>query len=123
MLVHGETISEPVCPGTNMAAIEAGVDILAHPGLISAAEVKLAAKKSIFLEITSRRGSCLTNGLVTSLARKFGASLVVNSDTHAPNDLLTTEKYHQVALGAGLSETEIKTIRKNSQALVKKVLK
>jgi len=35
VLVHGETLTEPVIPGTNRAAIEAGVDILAHPGLIS----------------------------------------------------------------------------------------
>ena len=35
VLVHGETIVEPVPPGTNHQAIEAGVDILAHPGLIS----------------------------------------------------------------------------------------
>ena len=33
--VHGETISEPVEPGTNMAAVSSNnVDILAHPGLI-----------------------------------------------------------------------------------------
>ena len=35
VIVHGETIVEPVVEGTNSAAIEAGVDILAHPGLIS----------------------------------------------------------------------------------------
>ena len=34
VVCHGETIVEPVIPGTNRAAIEAGVDILAHPGLI-----------------------------------------------------------------------------------------
>ena len=33
--VHGETIVEPVIEGTNRASIEAGVDILAHPGLIT----------------------------------------------------------------------------------------
>ena len=46
VVVHGETIVEPVSEGTNLAAIEAGVDILSHPGLISAEEVELAAKPS-----------------------------------------------------------------------------
>ncbi|MFW6448901.1 MAG: histidinol phosphate phosphatase domain-containing protein, partial [Halobacteriota archaeon] len=33
VLVHGETIAEPVVEGTNRAAIEAeAVDLLAHPG-------------------------------------------------------------------------------------------
>jgi histidinol phosphatase-like PHP family hydrolase len=39
VLVHGETISEPVRPGTNRAAVECpAVDILAHPGLITLEE-------------------------------------------------------------------------------------
>jgi histidinol phosphatase-like PHP family hydrolase len=38
VVVHGETVVEPVAPGTNRAAIEAGVDILAHPGLIAREE-------------------------------------------------------------------------------------
>ncbi len=39
VVVHGETIAEPVEEGTNRAAIEAGVDILAHPGLITEEDV------------------------------------------------------------------------------------
>ena len=45
IVVHGETVTEPVPPGTNLAAIQAGVDILAHPGLISEEEVRQAAAK------------------------------------------------------------------------------
>ena len=45
VLVHGETIVEPVREGTNRAAVEACVDILAHPGLIDEGTVELAAKK------------------------------------------------------------------------------
>ncbi|MDP2992501.1 MAG: histidinol phosphate phosphatase domain-containing protein, partial [Deltaproteobacteria bacterium] len=64
VVVHGETLVEPVAPGTNRAALESPIDILAHPGLISEEEVMLAARKGIFLEITCRRGHCLTNGHV-----------------------------------------------------------
>ena len=35
IVVHGETIVEPVRKGTNRAAIQAGADIIAHPGLLS----------------------------------------------------------------------------------------
>ncbi|MDR2861125.1 MAG: histidinol phosphate phosphatase domain-containing protein, partial [Syntrophobacterales bacterium] len=31
IVVHGETIVEPVAEGTNRAAVMAGIDILAHP--------------------------------------------------------------------------------------------
>ncbi|MBW2673453.1 MAG: histidinol phosphate phosphatase domain-containing protein, partial [Deltaproteobacteria bacterium] len=51
IIVHGETIVEPVMPGTNRAALEAPIDILAHPGLLTEEEAKLAAGSSIFLEI------------------------------------------------------------------------
>ena len=47
VIVHGETISEDVKAGTNRAAIEAGADILAHPGLITDEEVQLAADKGV----------------------------------------------------------------------------
>ncbi|MFH2145937.1 MAG: histidinol phosphate phosphatase domain-containing protein, partial [Candidatus Omnitrophota bacterium] len=56
---HGETIVEPVRKGTNRAAIEAGVNILAHPGLITLEDAKLAAEKGVFLEISGRKGHCL----------------------------------------------------------------
>ena len=48
---HGETLVEPVIPGTNHAALEADIDILAHPGLISDTDIKLAKKRGIFLEV------------------------------------------------------------------------
>lgn len=68
VLVHGETIVEPVAPGTNRAALEAGCDILVHPGLIDPDDVKLAAERGIYLEISGRRGHCLSNGHVAQLA-------------------------------------------------------
>jgi histidinol phosphatase-like PHP family hydrolase len=71
-VVHGETIVEPVLPGTNRAAIAAGVDILAHPGLITKEEAMLAAQKGVLLEITTRRGHSFTNGHVASIARVCG---------------------------------------------------
>ena len=68
IVVHGETIVEPVAPGTNAAALQADIDILAHPGLITADEAELARENGILLEITSRAGHSLTNGHVARIA-------------------------------------------------------
>ncbi len=110
VVVHGETPVEPVAPGTNRAAIEAGADILAHPGLITEEEVRLAAEKGVFLEISGRKGHCLGNGHVVRLARKFGAPLVINSDAHAPGDFMSQERAFTVGRGAGLSEEEVQEL-------------
>lgn len=122
VVCHGETIVEPVAPGTNRAAIEAGVDILSHPGLLTAEEAALAAECGVSLEITTRKGHSLTNGLVARLALAAGAKLVVNNDAHAPGDLVSLDMVRRIALGAGLSEAQFEQCRKNSQALVHKAL-
>ena len=120
VVVHGESIVEPVAPGTNRAALETDIDILAHPGLIAEEDVILAATKGIYLEITTRRGHSLTNGHVVRLARKCGASLVLNTDTHGPQDLVSKEMAVKIARGAGMVDAEIQQMFSNSDALVKK---
>ena len=107
IVVHGETVSEPVAPGTNRQAVmNPDVDVLAHPGFITEEEMRLAKENGILIEISGRRGHSLTNGYVASLARKVGAKMIVNSDTHSPEDLMTEEKAYKVALGAGLTKAE-----------------
>lgn len=123
VVVHGETVVEPVESGTNLAAIEAGADVLAHPGLLTDEEAVLAAEKGVALEITTRGGHSLTNGLVASLARKHGAKLVINNDAHAPRDLIGEGLRRAVALGAGLSPAEIAEAEANSAAIVQNVFR
>jgi len=107
VVVHGETIVEPVAEGTNLSAIEGKADILAHPGLISEEEVKLAAKNGVFLEISCRKGHSFSNGHVVKLAKKYGANLVINSDAHSPSDLISKDFALKVACGAGLTKEEV----------------
>lgn len=107
---HGETVVEPVIPGTNRAYIEAGVDVLAHPGMITTEEVMLASKSNVMLEISARKGHGLTNGHVASLARKHNAGLVIDSDGHAPSDFMTPEFARITGRGAGLSSDEVEGI-------------
>ena len=87
----GRSVCEPVALGTNRAGIEAGVDILAHPGLISEEEVRLAAANGVHLEVSARFSHGLGNGRVVSLAREAGAPLVLDSDAHAASDILSAE--------------------------------
>jgi histidinol phosphatase-like PHP family hydrolase len=120
---HGETIVEPVKEGTNRAAIEAGVDVLAHPGFITEEEVVLAAQKGVLLELSGRKGHSLTNGHVAALAKKHGAKLVVNADAHGPSDFLTARMAEMVARGAGLTVDDYAQVRRNMSQLLKKVMK
>ena len=106
VVVHGETPVEPVCPGTNRAAIEARVDILAHPGFITLEEAELAYENNVCLEITSRSGHNITNGHVVRMAKLAGAKMVVDTDSHAPGDLIRSERAIEIAMGAGLSLEE-----------------
>lgn len=121
VVVHGETIVEPVAPGTNQAALEAEIDILAHPGLITEVEVKKAMEKGILLEISARRGHSLTNGHVAALAVKWGAGLVVDSDGHAPGDFMTESFARKVVEGAGLPAGSLEELQGNSRRLLKKI--
>ena len=116
---HGETPAEPVIIGTNRAALEADIDILAHPGRISDSDVKLAKKRGVFLEITSRLGHCQTNAFVAKLALKFGAKLVLNLDAHNPEDIISPSELVKIGRQAGLTPAHICTIYKNLQTLLK----
>ena len=106
VVVHGETIVESVEKGTNLAALHSPyVDILAHPGLLSLEEAQLAAANGIFLEISARKGHCLTNGHIASLAQQAGAKLLLSSDAHSEQDLLTPSLADAIIHGAGLDDT------------------
>ena len=121
IVVHGETLVEPVAPGTNRAAIEADIDILSHPGLITLEEVALARERGIFLELSARKGHCLANGHVARLAMEVGASLLVNTDSHSPSDLITRAQAERIARGAGLRSAAIQTLFADAEALARRL--
>lgn len=123
VLVHGETIVEPVAPGTNRAAIKAGADILSHPGLISEEDLLLAREKNVVLEITARKGHSLSNGYVAREALRFGVPLCINTDSHGPDDLITDERAKQILLAAGIDENRIAGVFENSRTIIEKALR
>jgi histidinol phosphatase-like PHP family hydrolase len=122
VVVHGESPVEPVCPKTNLLALQSDIDILAHPGMIEEEEVRLAEEKGIYLEISARKGHCITNGRLAMLARRCGAKLVINTDAHKSDELFSEDLIRKVGLGAGLNERELKETFQNSRELVKKRL-
>lgn len=124
VVVHGETIVEPVAAGTNAAAVACpDVDILAHPGLITTQEARQASANGIYLEISSRGGHSLANGHVAGVARETGARLVVNTDTHTPADMIDQRTARRVAAAAGLDADEVQAATvTNPWALVERAL-
>jgi histidinol phosphatase-like PHP family hydrolase len=123
VVVHGETISEPVEEGTNLAAVSCGdVDILAHPGLISLEEAELAARNGVFLELSARPSHAMANGHVARMARLAGAKLIVNSDSH-DLDFLSEEQARRIALAAALEEKDLEAVlQTNPQLLLDRIL-
>jgi histidinol phosphatase-like PHP family hydrolase len=122
VVVHGETLVEPVEEGTNHEAILAGADILAHPGLITEDDARLAGQRNVLLEITARRGHCLSNGHVAGVAMKTGASLVYNTDSHAPGDLTSGEEARKIVAGAGLPAGEFTLMQQRALELVRRAV-
>jgi histidinol phosphatase-like PHP family hydrolase len=111
VVVHGETPVEPVAEGTNFAACSCTyVNVLAHPGLVTLKDARLAAENGVALEITSRGGHNRTNGHVVRIAHEAGCQLVVDSDAHAPHDILDKRAKFLVAKGAGLTDAECKEV-------------
>ena len=115
---HGESPVEPVVKGTNRAAIEAGVDILAHPGHISDEDAILAKEKNVFLEITSRHGHANANAFVALAGLRFGAKMILSIDGHAPQDIISPFHLSQIAVTAGLSLTDIAKINQDVETFV-----
>jgi histidinol phosphatase-like PHP family hydrolase len=111
VVVHGETIVEPVEMGTNAAAVGSShVDVLAHPGLVTPDDADTAAKRGVYLELSARRGHSLANGHVVRVGQQANANLVLDSDAHEPEDLLTEQMARKIATGAGIQEEDLGTL-------------
>jgi len=107
IVVHGETVAEPVMKGTNRAAARnPDVDVLAHPGFITDKDAQAAVDNDVILEVTGRSWHNITNGYVAEMARSVNAKVLINSDAHGPNDLMTEDRAMEVALGAGMTKKE-----------------
>ena len=123
VVVHGESPIEKVEPGTNYEAVTCEhVDVLAHPGLITEEELKIARSNNIFIELTWRKGHSMGNGHVAKYGLKAGVNFLVNSDSHKEGDMLAEGDQENVILCAGLDKSLVYTITvENPKLLLKKL--
>jgi putative hydrolase len=123
VVVHGETSVEPVEKGTNLAAVKsAHVDILAHPGRLTAEEASLAARNDIFVELTSRKGHSASNPYVAAVSLKANAKLLLNSDAHEERDLLTSKTIEAVLGQAKIDQRQrLKIIDHNPLLVIERI--
>jgi putative hydrolase len=111
VVVHGESVAEPVEAGTNLAAVRSSfVDVLAHPGHITEGVAELAAENGIFIEITTRAGHNVTNSHVAKIATGAKALMLLNSDSHSEDDLLTDLLVKEVLERSGISSRKFRQI-------------
>ncbi|HUY60982.1 MAG TPA: histidinol phosphate phosphatase domain-containing protein [Candidatus Dormibacteraeota bacterium] len=119
VVVHGETLGDRPQPGVNLAAVRcAEVDILAHPGLITAAAAAAARETGVLLEVTAANFHGMTNGHVVRIATAEGAALLIDSDAHRPEALLTSERIDQVLVGSGLTPEQAAAVRRSGPVAV-----
>jgi len=123
VVVHGESIVEKVEAGTNLEAVSSKyVDLLAHPGIFTPDEANTAVKNDVYIEITSRKGHGLTNGIVAKVGREAGVRFLINSDAHNHSDLFQSDFQSKVGIGSGLGSNEVKNIlTKNSKDFLSKI--
>lgn len=123
VVAHGESIVESIEPGANLEAVKSEyIDLLAHPGIFTLEEAKLAAQNGIFVEISSRAGHSLTNGVVANVGREAGVKFLINSDAHSHNDLFKSDMQERVGLGSGLKKDEVEEIfNKNYKEFLKRI--
>jgi histidinol phosphatase-like PHP family hydrolase len=120
LVVHGETVAENVPPETNFYAVNADIDILAHPGKLTEEVAEIAAKNDIKIEITARKYHNVTNKKVAKIALKKNAKLVLNTDSHCAEDLLTQKKIKEILKQSFLPKDYYKVMQQNSCEIIKK---
>ena len=111
IVVHGECVTMQTPAGTNAAAVRCDlVDVLAHPGLVTAEDAGIAARNDVCLELSARGGHSYGNGWVYHTATAADALLVVDSDGHDETGLLSTQKVEAIVRGAGAGPSEMRFI-------------
>lgn len=123
VIAHGESIVEKVEKGTNLKAVSSKyVDILAHPGFLTHEEAALAERNDIYIELTKKAGHCLTNGIVAKIGRDADVKFLISSDAHSADDLYRENWQEKIALAAGLTKEQARSILViNSKNFLKKL--
>ena len=60
----------------------------------------------------------MSNGHVARVAKKTGAPLILNTDAHTPDNLITREQGMKVVMGAGLDAEDLDRMLDYSRGLL-----
>ncbi|MDR2727177.1 MAG: histidinol phosphate phosphatase domain-containing protein [Deltaproteobacteria bacterium] len=121
--VHGEFPGGCVPLGTNLAALEAGADLLLHPGNLTDAEAALAAARGVHLELSLCSRHALFNGHIARLAERHQAPLLTGSNAGRPEEIVALPDRRAILHGAGLDETAINRLDAVGLGFITKKLK
>ncbi|MBL3581699.1 histidinol phosphate phosphatase domain-containing protein [Oleidesulfovibrio alaskensis] len=121
--VLGQYLGSYAEEGTNLAAIDAGCDLLAAPGLISEEEAAFAAERGTMLDITACGMQALANGHIAVAARAAGAPVAVTGGVCEPSQFINADLRRAVALGAGMTPQEYAETRSRTGALLSGLLR
>lgn len=122
VIVHGETLADDVEVGTNLAAVEAGADILAHPGLVDDRVAAYAAEKGVALELSACPRHCLSNAWTAIMAHKAGCLLTPGSDALTPGDLANAGRWERICLGAAMTDAMREHFRDSASTLTNRLM-
>ncbi len=129
ILVYGETLGDQVAEGTNFAAVEAGADLITHPGLIDEKTAAYAAEKGVALEFTSCPRHALSNAHTAAMALRFGCPLVRGSAAEKPGEITPRSAWPAIIQGSdvfgrknGQSSLSV-WLEKSEASLVQNLLK
>lgn len=128
VLVHGETLGDQVEQGTNFAAVEAGADILAHPGLIDDEAAAYAAEKGVALEFSACPRHAMTNAHVADVALRHGCTLVRGSSAAQAKDIVSRAYWPYILKGADVFGKDengsrlVTLLRESEEKMVRKLM-
>lgn len=123
---HGESVlphGAVVPKGANLSAIEAGVDLLAHPGLLTEEEALCAVQKGCALELSLAPWHSMYNGHVAKVALKHGCMLVAGSNAREACDMIWRETAHSLLMGAGMDEQAMQRLERDALTLMTRCLR
>ena len=103
VLVHGESIMDAVEKGTNFAAIDAGVDILACPGMLDQAAADLAAERHVFVELSGSPRHAFANARTIAMCISSQVAIVCGSGASRAEELHSPELWSKIMEGADVS--------------------
>ncbi len=122
VVVHGEASFERTPACTNDAAVEHGVDVLAHPGYIEDEQVIKSLETGTAFELSARDSYNYANKQIAETVMRNGGKMLINSDSHQVGAMLSQAKVLQTAKIANLTTEQLEAVKRDTVDIVHNVL-